>query len=64
MIFLKGFKQFNSTLTKTKFRQDQAQDISKDFQSNHRSPNQHEVKSILISIPVNRGVSKTLEGVL
>ena len=35
-----------------------------DCQYNHEGPKQYEIQSILKSIPINRGVLKTLEGVL
>ena len=64
-IVLGGFKEFNSTLTKTEIQ------IRSSSLYYRRLPVQawkptvkHDVQSIPISVPVNYGVSKTLEGVM
>jgi len=43
MIFVVGFKQFNSILRRSEHRQDQAQGISGDCQSKHKGPSQYEI---------------------
>ena len=60
--FLAASKGFTVHSRRPYSRQNQAQSISNDCQSNHE--NSTRVQSISKSVPVNHGISKTLEGVL
>ena len=59
-IFPGGFKQFNSTFTKTRIQTDQAQSISKDCQSNHGKP---EIKLSLKYFKILPSQPRSLENI-
>ena len=64
-IFLDGFKEFNSTLMKTRIQIRSSSGYQRRLPVQAWKPTvKHEVQSISRSIPVNYRVSKTLERVL
>ena len=62
-VFLGGFKQFNSTLTKTIIQTESSSGHLKRLSVQSEKPEiDNEVQSVVKSIPINHGVSKNFGG--